>query len=331
MKRESKIPLKILVTGSRGKSSVVRLIHSALMANGLKAYGRITGVLPRELTPEGVVPIFRSSGGHVDEMKWWLSTLPSDAEAVVMENSAVFPDLQPLAAKWMEPGLTVITNIYPDHQEAWGADEEDAAAALCRGVSKYSEVVLGPSLKGKDFFMEMLISAGCTALHVTPSCEASGSFTETNISTALEACRVAGLSTERSEEAMRSVSADCGDFRVIQQNGSELAFAFSANDITSTISLFEMLHWDTEETILVFNHRKDRSRRLKAFKGWMLGKNWKGLYITGDRAVLPWTWKYFRGSSDMNELLGSIGKGKKIFGCGNIAGLPLKYVLERME
>jgi hypothetical protein len=248
-----------------------------------------------------------------------------------MENSAVSPELQSLAAKWLEPGLTVVTNIYPDHQEAWGAEEEDAAAALCRGISKYSDVVLGPSLNGKVFFLEMVTAAGCTTIHITPSCDATCSFMENNISTALEACRVAGLSIERSEEAMRNVPADLGDFRVIQQNGSELAFAFSANDITSTISLFEMLHWDIQETIVLFNHRKDRSRRLKAFKSWILEKNWKGLYITGDRPVLPWTWKYFRSSSDMNEFLRFFGEGKKIFGCGNIAGLPLKYVLERME
>ncbi|HPI98954.1 MAG TPA: hypothetical protein PLV56_09425, partial [Synergistales bacterium] len=72
MRSESQGPLKILVTGSRGKSSLVRLIHSALLANGIKAYGRITGVIPRELTPCGEVQILRTNGGHVEEMKWWL-------------------------------------------------------------------------------------------------------------------------------------------------------------------------------------------------------------------------------------------------------------------
>ncbi|MCG8565277.1 MAG: hypothetical protein MI747_09370, partial [Desulfobacterales bacterium] len=96
---------KILVTGSRGKSSVVRLIHAALVACGVKAHGRITGVVPRQLGPEGSRIIVRTAGAHVGEMKWWLKQLPRDTEAVVLENSAIAPDLQPLAGRWLKPDL----------------------------------------------------------------------------------------------------------------------------------------------------------------------------------------------------------------------------------
>ncbi|MFA7621915.1 MAG: hypothetical protein WCY56_08760, partial [Aminobacteriaceae bacterium] len=48
-------PIRVLVTGSRGKSSVVRLLSAALASFGLEVRGRITGVVPRELRP-GVAP-----------------------------------------------------------------------------------------------------------------------------------------------------------------------------------------------------------------------------------------------------------------------------------
>ena len=58
---------KILVTGSRGKSSIVRLLHAAFAAAGNETWARITGVVPRELGPDGERTLERAAGGHVDE------------------------------------------------------------------------------------------------------------------------------------------------------------------------------------------------------------------------------------------------------------------------
>ena len=47
------IPLRICVTGSRGKSSVVRLITSILKEDGMSVLAKTTGSRPAVLYPDG--------------------------------------------------------------------------------------------------------------------------------------------------------------------------------------------------------------------------------------------------------------------------------------
>ncbi len=323
-------PIKIMVTGSRGKSSLVRLVHSALLANGIKAYGRITGVLPRELTPDGEVQILRSSGGHVEEMKWWLSSIPEDVQAVVMENSAVSPDLQSLASKWFSPGITLLSNIHPDHQEAWGPDEIDAALALSRGIGPGAKVILGPGLENKKFLLEILDFKNCKIMESMLGGNILD-FREKNILTASRLCEFLHLDMNIAERAMRNTPPDIADFRVIGRGSCELAFAFSANDIESTGELFRLLEWPFEETMVLYNHRRDRSSRLKSFKKWILDNPWGSICMIGDYPFFPWTLKYYRRSKNLSDLLTSSSLGMRVFGCGNVAGLPLEFVLGMEE
>ena len=129
----SSVPLRILVTGTRGKSSLVRLLHAGLLACGLRSCARITGVLPRELSPSGCRTIRRAAPAHVREMRWWLAQVPRGTDAVVMENSAVAPELQEAAGAWLRPTLVVWTTLRSDHAEAWGPGIEGAARALAKG------------------------------------------------------------------------------------------------------------------------------------------------------------------------------------------------------
>ena len=49
----NKIPLRILVNGTRGKSSVVKCISAALRESDKKTVAKITGVIPTIIYPDG--------------------------------------------------------------------------------------------------------------------------------------------------------------------------------------------------------------------------------------------------------------------------------------
>ena len=49
----SKLPNRIHVNGSRGKSSVVRLIAAGLRAGGFKTLAKVTGTSPRVIDKDG--------------------------------------------------------------------------------------------------------------------------------------------------------------------------------------------------------------------------------------------------------------------------------------
>lgn len=249
--------IRILVTGTRGKSSLVRLIHAGLIASGLRAYGRITGVLPRSLEPSGVRVIRRDSPVNFREMLWWLKSLPEDAEAIVMENSAVNPEYQPAAAKWLKPSLIVITNTRPDHIDAWGCDAHSAERAIMSGVPKNVPVVRG--IDTQD-------------------------YRQGNISLAFEALSFSGVHVSR--EVLEAVEPDIADFRLIGEGEDITACAFSANDTVSTEMLFASTGWESEDTLLLYHHRQDRPARLEDFSRWIYARKWREVIFTGGRYLV---------------------------------------------
>lgn len=279
--------IRILVTGTRGKSSLVRLIHAGLLSQNINSFARITGVLPRSLTPDGEKVIRRDSPVNFREMLWWLNTLPSDAQAIVLENSAVNPEFQPAAARWLSPTLTVITNTRPDHQDLWGYAPDSARIAIMKGVPRNVPVICGEDLPK------------------------SGDFHQDNITLALEALRLSGVNVPR--KILEAVPPDIADFRITGEGEDLTACAFSANDTASTEELFVMTGWDSRDTILLYNHRPDRTARLRVFKEWIALRKWRDIVFTDSREKISFDeWRK--------------GKGK-IFACGNVAGWPLEYML----
>lgn len=321
-----RIPIRILVTGSRGKSSIVRLLTAALEGAGVSAAGRITGVLPREIYEGKETLILRSGPGSVEEMRWWLRSLPVGAEGAVLENSAVDPELQGLAWRWMKPSCTVLTNVRPDHEEVWGRGEEMAAAALCGGIGG-GPVILPRSVAAVPAVSRILGMKGCELL---PCADGDG-FRETHLSLVSETCSLLKLDGRKALAAARGVAPDIADFRFFREGKGMLASAFSANEPESTESLFQSTGWERKETTVLYNSRKDRVARLRSFMPWLSEHSWKRVAVTGSRPLFLPSGAEFLSLRDFGELGAFVASEGKVFGCGNVAGVPLEYLLGREE
>ncbi len=327
---------RILVTGSRGKSSLVRMICAGLIAGGLDVRGRITGVLPRELSRVGERRIVRNAPAHVEEMRWWLGQVSRGTGAVVMENAAVNPDLQCLAAAWLEPTLTVWTNARPDHQDQWGEGSGCAEAALLRGIPDGGVLALGAELAASPSLMEKLKKRS-GSLAVAPR---AGGFLVSNRVLALAALESIGFAGEVVRRAVEELPPDIADFRVfeIPESGALLAAAFSANDPESTEMLFASLGWRVEETSLLYADRGDRRARLKSFAPFM-NRPWREVKTITDNIAVgtriarpPIRAVPVAGPADAQcASLREWMRGKKIFGCGNVAGVPLALLDDRVK
>src|SRR4030042_1387019 len=67
-RRLKTIPLRIHVNGSRGKSSVTRLVAAGLRAGGIRTVAKTTGTLPRIIDPEGhEIAIIRDQRANIIE------------------------------------------------------------------------------------------------------------------------------------------------------------------------------------------------------------------------------------------------------------------------
>ncbi len=305
---------------------MVRLITTALAGAGLKTRGRITGVLPREITGMEETLILRSGPGNVEEMRWWLSTLPPITEAVVLENSAVDPELQPLAFRWLNPSCTVLTNVRPDHEEVWGAGEEHAIRALAQGVLG-GPVILPRSVAEIPLLRALLEEKGCTLY----PCFDGETFRETHLALTGEVCRFLGRDVEKGLAAARRLPADLADFRHFSVGDGILASAFSANDTESTEELFRTTGWTREETSLLYNSRGDRFARLHSFLPWFRSFSWKGVFLTGKRPLFLPAGMTAISVKDLKSFEKFISASGQVFGCGNVAGMPLDFLLSRAD
>jgi poly-gamma-glutamate synthase PgsB/CapB len=71
LKNVKAIPIRIHVNGTRGKSSVTRLIASGLRAGGISTIAKTTGTLPRVIMPDGrEAAIIRLMGANIIEQKY---------------------------------------------------------------------------------------------------------------------------------------------------------------------------------------------------------------------------------------------------------------------
>ena len=318
--------IRVAVTGSRGKSGVVRLIHAALRGCGRRAYGRITGVVPRELGPDSERPILRPGGANISEMKWWLCSLPSDAEAVVLENSAVSPELQGLCALWLKPTVTVLTNIRPDHEAFWGPGELSVLRALSHALPR-GGVVAVPAELAENPAMRLLAEEKNLAVLPAQKIPGLPPHLSANMGLALAVCRFCGLDEGRCLESMKSLPPDLADFCVLGVGRGQLAFAFSANDVVTTEDLFRSTGWRREETGVLFNHRSDRLDRFRCFEGWMREHPRREVLIIGDRPPRARRRCDFWPCGDIGALARRLD-GARWLGCGNtVYGLPLALKL----
>ena len=109
----SGIPIRIHVNGTRGKSSVTRLIAAGLRAGGKRTFAKTTGTAPRVIDSKGIDRIIHrlrkpSIGEQVRLLKYFSDEKP---DVVVMECMAVQPQYQWISEHQMvKADIGVITN-----------------------------------------------------------------------------------------------------------------------------------------------------------------------------------------------------------------------------
>ena len=145
-KAREKITHRILVTGSRGKSGTVRLIHAALAGPGHATYAEIPGTTAVELGVDSrEVSTARFGTIGVTEIADALTrAYKQRAEFAVFECMAVKPDLIELVQRdIMQAEVVVIPTIRLDHLEDEGSDIVEIGMSILRSVGKPKLIITG--------------------------------------------------------------------------------------------------------------------------------------------------------------------------------------------
>ncbi|MEM9645329.1 MAG: poly-gamma-glutamate synthase PgsB [Planctomycetota bacterium] len=281
-RRLNRIPLRIHVNGTRGKSSVTRLIAAGLRGGGIATCAKTTGTLARMIFPSGhELPIYRFGRTNVIEQKRVVrAAVAANAEALVIECMA----LQPLLQSTCELQLVrsthgVITNARPDHLDVMGPTRLDVAKALA-GTMPVSgsfftaetrpDAVRVMKQAAEDRGSEINVVQGSAVSSVTEAELAKFSYLEhaDNVALALEVCRAAGVKRESALESMWAATPDPGAMWVHEVRVRDASWhfvnGFAANDPESTGQIWETAYNrfpGVAHRVMVVNCRVDRPDR----------------------------------------------------------------------
>ncbi len=354
------IPIRIHVNGTRGKSSVTRLIAAALREHGYKTFAKTTGTLPRVITDDGrEYPVFRPSGANIIEQLRIIAFAASNgAQALVIECMALQPFLQSLTElKIIRATHGVITNARADHLDVMGPSEGEVASALL-GTTPKRGLLFTAEQDYVDRFAAACADRG-TTLCVTDPAKIDAvadadmdrfGYVEhkANVALTLEVCASLGVSRETALAGMWKASPDPGAMSEYQIDffGRRIIFVngFAANDPESSEQIWRMAlerHTDVERRIMILNSRADRpdrSRQLgEAMVNWIKADRYlligSGVYALFKTAVSKGMdsarFVYAEGLPEdriFEEIVGLTGTSALVMGIGNIGGPGLELV-----
>jgi poly-gamma-glutamate synthase PgsB/CapB len=275
------VPVRVHVNGTRGKSSVTRLIAAGLRAGGLRTVAKTTGSAARYIAPDGSEePVVRPGPANIREQLSVVSRARRDrAQALVIECMALRPELQRISERTLiQSTVGVITNVRPDHLDIMGPTVDDVAVALSgstpRGAALFTceHARLGPLRDAA----QALGSELHEVLHEAHDPEIAQGFRYVehleNVVLALAVCEHIGVPSETALEGMRNAEPDPGALTIhcVRDGDKEIEFvnAFAANDRESTAAVWRAIDPRSDpgrDVIVVASMRADRPDRAFQF------------------------------------------------------------------
>ncbi len=129
------IPLRIAVTGTRGKSSVVRLLAAVLREDGRTVLAKTTGSRAEVILPDGAgeeVPR-RGVPSIIEQVRSVRQAARLGVDVLVMETMSIHAENHRVEGEVLvQPHLVAVTNARPDHVEAMGYPGRSRGLPVCR-------------------------------------------------------------------------------------------------------------------------------------------------------------------------------------------------------
>jgi gamma-polyglutamate synthase len=348
----SRIPIRVLVTGTRGKSSVVRLIHHALIQNGLTAVGKTTGSAARFLPPEAREQPIRRHGrvSILEQRGVLLQAARLSSQALVIEAMAVDPEVaEAETALIIRPTHVVVTNARVDHVDAAGGTVASVAEALACSIPANVPVYIPESELAGDAGAVFRSTGGRIVAVAQPEEQLLDSDVASpifggNAALASRVCEDLGVSREDIMRTFRAAPPDPGALRIhyAQPSDTVIVNAFAANDPLSTemtlrASYARHPEIASRQVVIAMNIRSDRADRTQLWLNYLKDSPFwtmNSIIVLGDHAqsvavarilkrevCVPVYYPRFRKAAKVSEFLLSVANHGLMLCIGNLAGM----------
>jgi len=278
-KRILSIPIRIHVNGTRGKSSVTRLIGAGLRAGDISTITKVTGTFPRLILEDGTETYIhrKSIPNIIEQLSIVKYAANKKVQALVMECMALQPQYQIITESMMiHSNVSVMTNVRYDHIDIMGHTLAEIAATL-GGTIPQNQILFSAECNNPDL-IKIIADERNTKTYFTDyksvSLEEMKHFSyiehRENVALALAICQHLGVERNVALEGMYRAIPDAGVLKAfkIEAYGKKIVFynAFAANDPDSTLMVWQKIRDEIgffETKIVLLNTRQDRLDRAR--------------------------------------------------------------------
>lgn len=255
-KRRESIPLRITVTGIRGKTSVVRLLTSVLRQEGKTVVAKTTGAKPCLLRSDGTEEILKRKGSPsiLEQKKLIKTACKEHAQVIVSEIMSIHAENHYIESqRLLKPHMVVLTNIRLDHTEALGNTKEDISRVFCFDIPEKATVFIPENEKNPEF-LHCIHQKNCKYIKVDHN---QSEFFSNNIKKipyyiypqdvdiVHSVCSHLNIQEKSIKKGILQVSADSGALKVwkYKKNNKSifLVHGFGANDPESTLNTIKKI------------------------------------------------------------------------------------------
>lgn len=281
-KHRQQIPLRICVTGTRGKSSVTRLIAGSLREAGMRVLAKTTGSRPILIYPDGTESQIKRRGKpNILETKIIITQAASlKVDVLVTELMSIQPEcMYSESVQILDPSILVVTNIRPDHQEQWGYSKSSLYRTFARVIPRRCVLFL-PEEESPLFSVKRADHPGLE-IKLIPQNSNKDQTSQINrlfphefnqnIRLTLAVAEYLGVEKETAFRGMKKAPPDFGSLKAWESScfdsGKKIIFisAFAANDPQSTQmvinKIIESGLKNGKKIVGILNLREDRADR----------------------------------------------------------------------
>ncbi len=334
-RNRKKLTHVVYVNGTRGKSTVSRLIDAGLRAGGWRVFTKTTGTVPMTIGVDNVEQaIIRRGRANIrEQLKILRQAAEAGAQVLVAECMAVDPSLQYISQhRMLRADIGIITNVRLDHTDEMGQTLDEICASLCSTVPRAGMVFTADAAAAPTIRQHAETLGSETVLALPDEGIPDDIDFAENVALALAVCERLGVGRQTALQGMRWYKRDPYALSLFKLPGGALFInGLSINDPQSSEAVWQMLKdrhdLGDKQLVLLINNRPDRgyrtqhmtllAQRLAPQTLWLLGAS-RGMVRRTLKKRMPQTEFACFASADSLPLHAP-GSDTVIFAVGNIA------------
>jgi len=347
-KKIESIPMRITVSGTRGKTSIVRTLASVLRSSGMQVLAKTTGSQARYIFPDGteksinrkgIISVLEQKGLINKGLKLKADCIISEVMSIQAENHQVETN------KLIKPHITILSNFRKDHIDSFGKNNESITRLFTNDLYPGSTVIIHTEDINEIILKDINIK-NCNLHEVSPNNELIKKYKKTgelnhlkqNLNLINETAKLLRIDENVIYDGIKNTKFDIGklEIYVYKSDNKEIYFvnSFAANDPESTIQLIAITKQNIKCQINnisgILSLRSDRGERSQQWLEYLIDKPniFDRIYCTGihsgvfKRKVSTISMSDKMSPEEITKsILDKSENGTVIFGLANIVGI----------